>query len=142
MATRKKKREMPEKGLFGPIQKPPLVQEIAPVQNTSTAIAQQQQELIESLLSGRLTGEIKVSLDGTMKIRAQDAKGATMTLTGYINEHTGYQERGFSALPRKLSPVERREEVQRLAATGMTQQAIAERLGVSQKTVSNDIKKS
>lgn len=140
MATKKKKQEAPKEGLFGPIQKKTPALEVAPDASAGTAIAQQQQELIANLLGGRLAGEIKVFRDGTVKIRAQDEQGATMTLTGYVNERTGYREGGFSALPQKLSPSERREEVQRLAAAGMTQQAIAERLGVSQKTVSNDLK--
>jgi DNA-binding NarL/FixJ family response regulator len=142
MATKKKKLAPPDTGLFGPILKEPPTQEIVPALNAGTAMAQQQEELIDNLLRGRLAGEIKVSIDGTLKIRAQDTQGATVTFTGYVNERTGYREEGLSILPQRLSPTDRREEVRRLAAAGLTQQAIAERLGVSQKTVSNDIKKN
>lgn len=142
MATKKMKRKASNTRQPAPVAKKISAQEMSPVSNPSRAIAQQQQEIIDDLLCGRLAGEIKVSLDGTVKIRAQDAQGATMTLTGYVNERTGYREGGVSVLPQKLSPTERREEVRRLAATGMTQQSIAGRLGVSQKTVSNDVKKA
>lgn len=142
MATKTIKRKASNTSQPDPVTKKGSSQEMSPVSNPSRAIAQQQQEIIDNLLCGRLAGEIKVSLDGTVKIRAQDARGATMTLTGYVNERTGYREEGVSVLPQKLSPTERREEVRRLAAIGMTQQSIAERLGVSQKTVSNDVKKA
>lgn len=143
MPPSKKKKNVapPSRTLWGDTQPTPPDQQLAPQADAGTAMTHQRQELIDNLLDGRLTGEIKILPDGTMKIRAQDDQGAIMTLTSYTNDRTGYREGGFTALPRKLSPTERREEASRLAATGLTQQAIAERLGVSQKTVSNDIKK-
>ena len=97
-------------------------------------------EMIGSILQGQLAGEIKVSLDGTMKIRAQDAYGATMTLTSYVNKQNGYQEGGFTALPTKMTPSERKVEAKRLKDQDFSQSDIADRLGVSQKTISNDLK--
>jgi DNA-binding CsgD family transcriptional regulator len=40
-----------------------------------------------------------------------------------------------------MSPDERQETANRLYSEGQTQQEIANRLGVSQKTVSNDLSK-
>lgn len=138
---RNKNVELPARTLWGNTKPVSHDQQLAPQPDAGTAMAHQRQELIDSLLEGRLTGEIKILPDRTMKIRAQDDQGATVTLTSYVNDRTGYREGGFTALPQKLTPTERREEVQRLAKAGLTQQAIAERLGVSQKTVSNDINK-
>ncbi|MFW7204176.1 helix-turn-helix domain-containing protein [Serratia sp. BNK-17] len=64
--------------------------------------------------------------------------GQHVRVTTY--EGTGFSERTVSTCD--LMPLDqRRQETQRLRSTGLSQQQIADRLGVSQKTVSNDLKK-
>lgn len=139
MATRKKSAKKPpghlEVGKAAPNQAMMAAPGLA-----DTHMAGQQQELIDHILNGRLTGEIKVTKDRVLKVRAQDDTGATMTLSSYLDPATGYREAGYSALPRKMTPAERKAEVHRLTNDGFTQQEIAGRLGVSQKTISNDTK--
>jgi hypothetical protein len=52
----------------------------------------------------------------------------------------GFRERISSSCDR-LSPTKRRAEAKRMSKRGLTQMEIAQRLGCSQKTVSNDLRK-
>ncbi|MGP0873248.1 hypothetical protein ACJ8QF_24100 [Serratia sp. CY81684] len=64
--------------------------------------------------------------------------GQHVRVTTY--EGTGFSERTVSTCD-PMSLAQRRQETQRLRSTGLSQQQIADRLGVSQKTVSNDLNK-
>ena len=87
-SRKKKNLELPTRTLWGDTKPTPPDQKLAPQADAGTARTHQRQELIDSLLSGRLTGEIKILPDRTMKIRAQDDQGATMTLTSDANDST------------------------------------------------------
>lgn len=78
------------------------------------------------------------SKSGQRTIKGKTADGQTVRLSSY--DDNGFSERTISSCGR-LSPPERKEEVRRLynGGRGLTQMQIADRLGVSQKTISNDL---
>ena len=80
--------------------------------------------------------EINISIKGdSIKCTAKTATG-TATLNELV--FNGYREQTRTFAP-KLSISERRSTAKRLQKNGHTQQEIADRLGVSQKTISNDL---
>lgn len=104
------------------------------------AFLRQRDEIVAGLLSGQLSGEIKVS-GGVITIHAEDIDGNKVALTANVHGREVDQNSELSA-PQTRSPVRRQEQVQQLADQGLTQQVIAERLGVSQRTVSTDLKRA
>lgn len=97
------------------------------------------QHVVQGLLTGQLWGEIKVQRDGTMEIHAADQSGNHATMTHYLGV-SGYRESSMSAISGKLDPADRKVEAKRLRESGMSQVKISKRLGVSQKTISDDLK--
>jgi DNA-binding CsgD family transcriptional regulator len=70
-------------------------------------------------------------------ITGRTSDGATIRLSTYTSD--GYSERTSSNCA-GISRAQRRIQAQRLAKQGLTQMEIAERIGCSQKTVSNDLR--
>lgn len=78
------------------------------------------------------------SKGGQRILQGKTSDGQKIRMSSYDNH--GFNERTISSC-NLLSPERRREEAKRLYKNGrgLTQGQIAERLGVSQKTVSNDV---
>jgi DNA-binding NarL/FixJ family response regulator len=70
------------------------------------------------------------------RIKARTMAGEAVTLTQIVGP--GYQEQTVSRCA-GLTIKQRRIEAKKLRKRGLTQADIAERLGVSQKTISNDL---
>lgn len=74
---------------------------------------------------------------GQVTITGTSQDGKHHRVTSYQNN--GYTEGSMSTF--QGSTTDRKAEAERLRNTGLTQQAIADRLGVSQKTISNYLTK-
>lgn len=57
----------------------------------------------------------------------------------YLNA-LGYREPSMSAISGRLNPADRKVEARRPRESGMAQVKIRKRLGVSQKTISDDLR--
>lgn len=73
---------------------------------------------------------------GHKTISGRTKSGGAVRYSVYASN--GFHERSVSSC-NGLSPARRRAEAKRLSKRGLTQTEIAERLGCSQKTVSNDL---
>ena len=82
-------------------------------------------------------------LEWTMKSAEGEKCLTGRTINGVSVRIARYDNNGFSektaSICRRLSPAKRKIEAKRLHKKGLTQNAISERLGCSQKTISNDI---
>lgn len=76
------------------------------------------------------------SKNGRVSLSGKTNGGITVSFSSYSSD--GYSERTVSSSDR-LTPARRRKEATRMYREGLTQTQIAERLGCSQKTVSNDL---
>lgn len=76
------------------------------------------------------------SKHGHKTISGRTKSGGTVRYSVYASN--GFRERSVSSCD-GLAPARRRAEAKRLSKSGLTQTEIAERLGCSQKTVSNDL---
>lgn len=74
---------------------------------------------------------------GLKTISGRTKGGGAVRFTIYTSN--GFRERTSSSCD-GLSPVRRKAEAKRMSRNGLTQTEIAERLGCSQKTVSNDLR--
>ena len=86
---------------------------------------------------GLVEGRIEKTQDGGVLIQGVDS--FNQTLTYQTQNFSGYQAQNVSVF--SGSPEERKEVAQNLYNAGKTQAQIAGELGVSQKTISNDLKK-
>ncbi|CAH6337728.1 MULTISPECIES: helix-turn-helix domain-containing protein [Enterobacterales] len=89
------------------------------------------------------TGELRdytiTQKPGHTTITATTTDGQHVRVEKY-NGNNGFSEGSMSVfVPGSIE--ERRDEARRLRDTGLSQTAIADRLGVSQKTISNDLTK-
>ena len=76
------------------------------------------------------------SRNGERSLVGRTKAGITLRVTQY--DQNGFRERTASTCER-LTAAKRKVEAKRLRRHGLTQAAIAERLGWSQKTISNDL---
>lgn len=74
---------------------------------------------------------------GEFTITGTNSEGNHLRVSEY--QSNGFSERTVSAA-QPTSQENRRSEARRLRGTGLSQTEIAKRLGVSQKTISNDLK--
>ncbi|MBJ2250532.1 helix-turn-helix domain-containing protein [Pseudomonas sp. MF6784] len=82
--------------------------------------------------------EATISLkDGKKSLKGKTANGEAINVI-VRNDGTGFKEQTVS-ICRVLSISDRRIEAKRLKKEGMSQVAIAAKLGVSQKTISDDL---
>ena len=77
------------------------------------------------------------STPGHKTISARTNDGEAVRYSSYTSD--GFRESTSSSCAR-LPPTRRKAEAKRLSKKGLTQTEIAERLGCSQKTVSNDLR--
>ena len=66
---------------------------------------------------------------------------STVRFASYANKRTGFTEQVVSTADPLVSPAMRAREAKRMHKEGLTQHQIAERLGCSQKTISNDLRR-
>lgn len=105
-------------------------------------VAEQQQVAVEKLLSALQNAgagddwQIK-SKAGTITAVGKTNLGGAVTFSTF--EENGYSERTMS-VSRNQTVDQRRAEARRQTALGRTQATIAANLGVSQKTISNDLR--
>ncbi|EHU9520833.1 HTH domain-containing protein [Vibrio vulnificus] len=95
-----------------------------------------------SVLPGIIQGAGLVNFEvscnnGELTVTGSNEHGQQVRISSY--QGNGFQEGTLSTF-QPSSIEQRRAETRRLRSTGLTQQEIADRLGVSQKTVSNDLK--
>lgn len=76
--------------------------------------------------------------NGELVVSGTSANGKKYRVSSYDNN--GYTEGTMSSF-NPGQPADRKKEAVRLRNTGLSQQEIANRLGVSQKTISNDLKR-
>jgi DNA-binding NarL/FixJ family response regulator len=72
-------------------------------------------------------------------LSAQTEQGGTVRIDAQKGNVDGFQERHMTLCP-ELPPAVRAEQAKVLASRGLTQVDIALSLGVSQKTISNDLR--
>jgi hypothetical protein len=75
--------------------------------------------------------------DGEEVVVARTKDGQTFRASRY--DGVGFSERTISR-SRRMSSKHRRKEAKRLSRAGLTQTRIAQRLGFSQRTISNDLR--
>ncbi len=76
------------------------------------------------------------SKNGLRKLKTKSFDGATVMYAHYVGN--GFEEQTTSRCV-ALTVKQRRTEARRLRKMGLTQVDIADKLGVSQKTISNDL---
>lgn len=74
---------------------------------------------------------------GQRTISGRTESGGAVRFSSYISK--GFRSRTSSSCE-GLSPARRKAEAKRMKNTGLTQSEIAEHLGCSQKTISNDLR--
>ncbi len=82
------------------------------------------------------SGSIKKTLGG-ITVHGIDNNNQSVTIHGA--DFSGYREQRITSF--QGSPDDRKQVAKQLRRDGLSQTAIADRLGVSQKTISNDLKK-
>ncbi|WP_420592125.1 helix-turn-helix domain-containing protein [Bacterioplanoides sp.] len=86
---------------------------------------------------------VSVSIrNGKRTVEGYDDQGRKVTMTTHIGQSersTGFRRQSMTVCD-QLSIEERKKVARQLRDEGMTQDQIASQLGVSQKTVSNDLK--
>lgn len=93
---------------------------------------------IRSTFERQGVAECKIHFKDRLEvISAKGRNGETIRVSTYRDG--GFRERTVSHCER-LTPTQRRKEARRMYRDGLTQIQIAERLGCSQKTISNDVK--
>lgn len=93
---------------------------------------------LDALFAQQGIEEWKITSKGGQKtISGRTKGGGAVRLSIYTSN--GFRER-TSSTSDGLSPARRRTEAKRLRKSGLTQSEIAERLGCSQKTISNDLR--
>jgi DNA-binding CsgD family transcriptional regulator len=106
----------------------------------TTSIANPLQEIrhIDEVLSNSFVEYSITKKHGTQTIVGKTAEGQTVKMTQYIGN--GVKEQTISTAS-ELSVAERRVEAKRLyTEKKLSQQAIADQLGFSQKTISDDLR--
>lgn len=83
-----------------------------------------------------ITEWVLKSKNGEKSLTGRTKMGIAIRVNLYNNN--GFKER-TSSICQRLSPAQRKTEAKRLSKRGLTQTEIAERLGCSQKTISNDL---
>lgn len=74
--------------------------------------------------------------DGTITMDLLGASGSKVSISESVSGHSDTTTLSLEKLP----PQSRREQAEALRTRGLTQAAIANELGVSQKTISNDLR--
>jgi len=77
------------------------------------------------------------SKGGQRTISGRTESGGAVRFSSYTSN--GFRSRTSSSCD-KLSPARRKAEAKRMSKRGLTQSEIAEHLGCSQKTISNDLR--
>jgi len=102
-----------------------------------TALGMLQNSIFGSGADGTNNKKVKIEIkDGVTKVQTVDLNGVTKTFTKFSDENI----REFSSsVSNKTTKEKRKETAISLKKQGYTQDEIADRLGVSQKTISNDL---
>ena len=102
-----------------------------------TALGMLQNSIFGSEADGTNNKKVKIEIkDGVTKVQTVDLNDVTKTFTKFSDENI----REFSSsVSNKTTKEKRKETAISLKKQGYTQDEIADRLGVSQKTISNDL---
>ena len=104
------------------------------VQQNNLSISQDSNDIFQKL--GLVSGSIKKTPRG---VTISGVNEENKAITAHFANSSGYVEQRLTAF--HGTPADRRSAAKELRRTGLSQTAIAERLGVSQKTISDDLKK-
>ncbi|WP_064435904.1 HTH domain-containing protein [Pseudoalteromonas neustonica] len=116
-----------------PEDNPLVVQSKTNVANTLRALA-------EGIENGNVSSyEINQSSNGSITVKADSSDGTARVIQTQT-QMAGYTETSTQHIEKQPAEI-RRETVKKLLDQGLTQASIAEKTMVSQKTISNDVKK-
>lgn len=110
--------------------------EHVPAKRTKALAIQRATELAEDFAEIGITNWETKHKNGKTTLVARNENGDVFRIEDYSG--SSYMERTISQC-QKLTPPERKSEAKRLRKQGLTQSEIADRLGCSQKTISNDL---